>query len=125
MKYTYPAVFHAEDDGFWVEFSDISGCFSQGDTETDALQNASEALEAYIGECLDENKSLPAPSDIQKIKTDKDSFSSFVTCSIRSKEKSVKKTLTIPEWLNKKAEAAGINFSQVLQDSLKKKLQLS
>ena len=37
-------------------------------------------------------------------------------------EKSVKKTLTIPQWMNEAAEKQGINFSQVLQEALAAKL---
>ena len=40
-------------------------------------------------------------------------------------EKSVKKTLTIPEWLNKAALEQNINFSQTLQDALKARLHLT
>ena len=36
---------------------------------------------------------------------------------------SVKKTLTIPKWMNEQAIAAGINFSQTLQDAIRKELQ--
>lgn len=42
----------------------------------------------------------------------------------RYNNKAVKKTLTIPEWLNEEATALGINFSQVLQDALKEQLNI-
>ena len=38
--------------------------------------------------------------------------------------KLVKKTLTIPEWLNIVAESNNVNFSQLLQSALKQHLQL-
>lgn len=40
----------------------------------------------------------------------------------RTNSKAVKKTLTIPEWLNEEAMTLGINFSQVLQDALMQKI---
>lgn len=47
-KHFYPAVFHEEDGGFWVEFPDLPGCFTQGDTFEEAYAMAIEALELYL-----------------------------------------------------------------------------
>ena len=38
--------------------------------------------------------------------------------------RAVKKTLSIPEWLNEAAIAMDINFSQVLQEALLAKIQM-
>ena len=48
MKVIYPAIFHAEDGGFWVEFPDLPGCFTQGDTESEAYANAVETMELFL-----------------------------------------------------------------------------
>lgn len=120
MKYTYPVLFHFEDGGYWGEFPDFDGCFTQGDTQEAVYANAQEALEACIGLYLDENRELPKPTEITALNLQDGTFPSLVECTIRTKEKSVKKTLSIPLWLNEKAENAGINFSKVLQDALKK-----
>jgi hypothetical protein len=42
----------------------------------------------------------------------------------RINNKVVKKTLTIPQWLNVEAERQGVNFSMVLQNGLKQYLHL-
>lgn len=39
-------------------------------------------------------------------------------------EQALKKTLTIPQWLNKLAEAQNVNFSKVLQTALKEYLKI-
>ena len=122
MKYYYPAVFVKDDDKIGVSFPDIPGCFTFGDDMADALFMAEDAASMMIASFEDDGDPIPASSDIATIKTD--GIVSLVpvdTDEWRRKfdNKAVKKTLTIPSWLNRKAEKAGVNFSQVLQDALK------
>ena len=124
MKIMYPAIFHAEaDGGFWVEFPDLPGCSTQGDTETEVYANAVEAMELYLQDDYTID-TLPKVSAASKITTDKNSFVSFICGEFKVNEKAVKKTLTLPAWLNIQAEKAGVNFSQTLQEALYKKLDL-
>lgn len=62
MKVTYPAIAHLEDNSYWVEFPDLAGCFSSGDTLPDAISNAEEALRLYISSLRDRNLDVPPPS---------------------------------------------------------------
>lgn len=127
MKLIYPAVFHKEDDSVWVEFPDLIGCQSFGDNVQDAYENAKEALEAYCITMLEEKHELPKACDITSIHTENGTFTSLVETDLTtqmSKMKSVKKTLTIPMWMNEMAENQGINFSQTLQNALKTQLGL-
>ena len=124
MKLIYPAIFHKEDNAFWVEFPDLEGCNSFGDTLEETLANAREALEGYSISLIENGEKLPEPSDIEAVKTD-DGFVSIVDTDLSAyfkQNKAVKKTLTIPEWLNNAANQKGINFSQVLQDALLEKI---
>lgn len=125
MLFVYPAVFHHEDNSYWVEFPDLPGCQSFGDSVIETLEYAQEALSGYILTLLEDNKALPKASDINLITVDSNSFTSLISCSLSpAKEtKAVKKTLTIPSWLNERAMAQGINFSQTLQDALLSKIQ--
>lgn len=127
MKLTYPAIFHHENESYWVEFPDLIGCNSFGDTAEETLKAAQEALEGYALTLLEEGKKLPEPSDITNIQIDENSFTSFVQTDLSAylnNSKAVKKTLTIPEWLNNQAVANGINFSKVLQEALIKQLNM-
>lgn len=120
MKAAYPAVIHPDDGRYWVEFPDLDGCFSDGDTLAEAACNAEEALGAYLCSLIERNITLPAPSDIRDVPCE-DGFTSIVATEplrYRKSTKSVKKTLTIPEWLNEAAESRHVNFSSVLQDAL-------
>lgn len=125
MLNIYPAVFHKEGDSFWVEFPDIEGCQSYGDSLEETMNNAQEALGLYIASKLDNNEEINKPSDIKNIES-ADGFVSYVSSDVskyRKKVKAVKKTLTIPEWLNEEAEKNHINFSSVLQKALMDELQ--
>ncbi len=128
MNLIYPAIFHKEDNAYWVEFPDLEGCQSFGDTLTETVLNAKEALEGYAITLLEEGHKLPAPSDITNIACDKNSFSTLVECDITNhltKCRAVKKTLTIPSWLNDMAVSEGVNFSGILQNALMEYLHLN
>lgn len=125
MLFIYPAVFHKQDDCYWVEFPDLEGCQTYGDSLNETMEYAQEALSAYLLTSLEQNLPFAQPSDISSISSDSDSFVTFVTCDINQYKdtKAVKKTLTIPAWLNERALAMNINFSQVLQEALLTKIQ--
>lgn len=121
MKFIYPALFHKEDGSYWVEFPDLEGCQSFGDTLEETMDNAKEALEGYCIAAIENDIKIPKARDIKSIKTGNDEFSSLICADISAylqREKAVKKTLTIPSWLNDKANEKGINFSLTLQNAL-------
>lgn len=128
-KLFYPAVFHpAEEGGFWVSFPDIPECLTQGDNMAQAYEMAVDALGLSITDIVDNKGYLPVPSSPDSIKIDDNGFLVIIQFDLaayrkRTSSKVVKKTLTIPEWLNEEALARGINFSQVLQEGLVAKIQ--
>ena len=130
-KYTYPAVFTPEENGAYsVDFPDLEGCYTCGDNLTDSIMMAEDVLAfvLYGYEC--EEKPIPPPSKLEEVKLQDGSFVNYIVCDTlvyrkMYSNKSVKKTLSIPEWLNEAAEKAGINFSGVLQDALIKQLNLN
>ena len=90
MKIMYPAIFHAEEDGgFWVEFPDLHGCSTQGDTDIESYTNAVEAMELYLQDDYTID-TLPKASAASKIITDKNSFISFVCGEFKVNEKAIK-----------------------------------
>lgn len=120
MLFVYPAIFHKDEGAYWVEFPDLKGCQSFGDNVSDTVAGAQEALEAYVLTLLEEGMQLAKPSDIGEISAPADGFVSLVSCDIAPYKgtKAVKKTLSIPSWLNDRATAMGLNFSQILQEAL-------
>jgi len=125
MKTAYPAIVHEEDGSFWVEFPDLEGCFSEGEAMADAISNASDALGGYLCSLMDRGINAPSASDVKEIDPEGGIVTIIVTdpLSYKRSTKSVKKTLTIPEWLNEEAEKRHINFSSVLQKALAAMIQ--
>ncbi len=127
-KLFYPAIFHkAEEGGFWITFPDIPECMTQGDDMQQAYEMAVDALGLAITSCEEEKLELPVPSEPYKIVLGEGEFCVVVEFDLlaykkRTNSKAVKKTLSIPEWLNEEATALGINFSQVLQEALMQKV---
>ena len=64
MLFVYPAIFHKEEDAYWVEFPDLEGCHTYGSSIEDTMQSAQESLSAYLLTLMEQGKSLAAPSDI-------------------------------------------------------------
>lgn len=122
-KLFYPAIFHkAEEGGFWVSFPDIPECLTEGDDMTQAYEMAVDALGLSISTMIEAKQTLPlaSPPDILVVEDGFVVIVEFDMATYRKKHnsKAVKKTLSIPEWLNEEAMALGINFSQVLQEAL-------
>ena len=125
--YIYPAIFSYDNDGISIEFPDLPGCFSCADTTEEATINSKEAMALHISSIEEDNEQIPEPSKITDILLEKNQVIMIVEVWMpiyRDKIKyvSVKKTLTIPKWLNDLAEQNKINFSHLLQDSIKEHL---
>ena len=130
MKYAYPAIFTKDGKFYSVNFPDLEGCYTQGDTIENALEMAEDILCMTLYNLEENKQSIPVPSDIKSISVGTDEIVSLVSCdTIEYRQfydnKAVKKTLTIPSWLNTMSEREGINFSAVLQNALKRELHIT
>jgi predicted RNase H-like HicB family nuclease len=130
MKYVYPACFYKEEDGrHSVDIPDFSMA-TFGNDLTDALYMAADAIAGRIHLAIRGDESLPAPSSIRDVTPDELSVSGFASMvyvdldamAPAYEDKPVKKTLSIPSWLNIAAERKNINFSAALKDALIEKL---
>lgn len=131
-KYSYPAVFTPEENGAYsINFPDIEGCYTCGDNLADGIMMAEDALAFTLYDDYEkENRPVPMPSTIDTIALETGEFINYIACDTLAyrkmhSNKAVKKTLSIPEWLNEAAENANINFSRALQDALMKQLNLN
>lgn len=128
--YVYPAVFTFEEDGVSVEFPDLPGCLTCGNDVNEAVQMAKEALALHLYGLEEDGDPIPEPSPPTRIKAEANQAIMLVEVwmpPVRSEvqNRAVKKTLTIPKWLNDLAERRKVNFSQVLQEALKQHLGVS
>lgn len=137
MYISYPAVFYKNlnEEGYTVTFPGLQGCVTGGVDEQEAFAMAEDALCAYLYEYYIDKKSFPKSESISNISLkiedeDKDyytidgSFISLVGANMdeyvkRTDNKTVRKNVTIPSYLNEMAKSRGVNFSQVLTDALK------
>lgn len=131
MNYIYPAVFYPEEDGrYSVIFPDLNDLATYGDTLADAFAMAQEACGQYLFTSLRGGEHLPSPSSLDDVqKEDAHALVNMICVNLDAyarayDDKAVKKTLSIPAWLNTACENLGINFSKVLKDALIAKLQV-
>ena len=129
-KFFYPALFHKEDGGgFWVSFPDIPECLTQGTDMSQAYEMAVDALGLALEDRMKENN-VPVPTSIDFLVIAENSYPVIIEFDLleykkKHSSRAVKKTLTIPEWLNDEAIKKGINFSAVLQEALKAQLGIT
>lgn len=138
MLSVYPAIFYTEESGgYSVVFPDLNHLSTCGDDMQEAMEMAVDCLAGYIfTEKLDGNE-IPTPTPLDQVDPyceDDDEedrqmerFVNMVSVDVEAYaaqhfNKAVKKTLSIPQWLNDMAAAKKINFSKVLQAALKREL---
>lgn len=124
-KYVFPAVLTPEENGAYsVRFPDINGCYTSGANLADALFMAEDALALMLYDFEVEKRRIPAPSNEKDILLHNGEISTLIACDTlkyqrMNNKKAVKRTVSLPAWLNDAAIERGLNFSQVLQDSLR------
>ena len=131
MKNTYifPAILTYTDNGISIEFPDLPGCLPCADTTEEAARNAKEAMGLHLWGMEKDSDPIPEPTDIAKLAFSGGEIALLVEVFMppireRLNNRFVKKTLSIPQWLNAEAEQAGVNFSLILQNGLKEYLHL-
>ena len=128
MKLVYPAVFTPYEDGsggYVVEFPDLPGCVTGGDDMAEAIFMAEDAASGWVLTELEDGKKAPKASELGDIATESGQFVNMVALDMdayaaKYGSRAVKKTLTIPAWLNTYAEDHNISCSAVLQEALSK-----
>lgn len=125
MVYVFPAIFTPSEGGYAIRFPDLPGTNSQGKDMADAIYMARDALAMWIDFLMDEGEEIPQASAPGVVKLEHGQFVTMIDTDMeayrrRKNSKAVKKTVTIPAWLNEEAEAHKVNFSAILQEGLKK-----
>lgn len=126
--YFYPAIFQVETQGYSVFIPDIPGCMTQGDTMEEALAMAQEAIGLMLEGVAPAD--YPAASLPQALALEKDQFALMVpfdklAYDKKYNQKSVKKTLSLPKWLDTLGKERNVNFSNLLQNALMRELGLT
>lgn len=131
MKFVYPALFSPweKGTGYTVTFPDLPGCVTEGDTLAQAIEMAEDAASGWVLGELEDGNAVPPASSPLSVPHEENEFVTMIVLDMDSYaekhgEKSVRKNLTIPAWLNTAAEKKHINFSSALQAGLKLQLHL-
>ena len=122
----YPAIFHKENESYWVEFPDLPGCQSYGESLEEAILFAEEALGLYLVSLIESEEYIPSSSDISDIICSGE-FTTYISTDIdkyRRNSKAVRKDGSIPAWLAEEAEKKHLSLSKILQEGLYKRLGL-
>lgn len=124
----YPCIVKKEDGIFYANFLDFEGCFTDGETLEEVVINAKDVLSGTLFTMAKHNIQFPS-SENKKINLKDGEFLIYIDVWIspileKAKNQSIKKTLTIPKWLNDEAEKHSLNFSNILQTALKETLGL-
>ncbi|MCL2548574.1 MAG: type II toxin-antitoxin system HicB family antitoxin [Symbiobacteriaceae bacterium] len=127
MKYVYPAILRQGDNSVGVSIPDLPGCHTYGNDLADALIMAKDAVEMWLWSAEDEGIPIPPASD--NLSPGLGETCTLVVADTTEYRKAndaraVKKTLSIPSWLNQMAEKANAPFSQILQQGLKSYLNI-
>lgn len=130
-RYHFIAVLeYGENGSIGVYFPDLPGCVSAADTTEKAIENAKEALSLHLFGMEEDGDEIPKPSELPHIEFGKSEIPTMIEVFMKPfREKMhsryIKKTLSIPNWLNTAAEEQHINFSAVLQAALMEQLNLN
>jgi len=124
MIYVFPAIFTPVGSGYAIRFPDLPGTNSQGKDLAESIYSARDALGSWLDYLMDECQDIPQPSDLSSISLESGQIITMIDVDMtayrrRKNFKAVKKTLSIPSWLNEEAEAHNVNFSAILQEGLK------
>lgn len=132
--YRYTAIFTYEEDGVHVVFPDLPGCVTFGKEEEEAVQMAREGLALHLYGMEQDGDEIPQPSSLRTLAKEENLQSNEVFMLVeafmlafreKQSKRFVKKTLSIPYWMNAEAERIGVNFSQTLQNALAEKIALA
>jgi len=131
-RYAYPACFTpCHDDGdYWVvRFPDLDGCMTNAETLEETIEQAHNILEDYMALLERDGHVVPKPTQYENVKAERNEIVQLVVVPMASArrrwdESSVKKTLTLPRWLDEMGQQAGFNFSQILQEGLRNRLNI-
>ena len=123
-EYVYPAIFHPNEDGsFTITYPDLPGCISEGKSLGNAMYMAQSALTQWIEYLTDKKQDVPVASALGCLETAPGEFINLVRADIKD-GRAVKRTVSIPKWMDDKVTEAGLSLSRILQDALKDRLNV-
>ena len=130
MKYVYPAILTQEDDGIIVSFPDVEGARTDGATMEEALENADDVLNLMLLTMEEKHMNIKPPTPIASLDVPKGSTVALVRSDTFAYSKKVdtrdiRKSVSIPAWMDSLAREHNLNFSNVLQNAICRELNIA
>lgn len=130
MKYVYPAILTQEDDGIIVSFPDVEGARADGATMEEALENADDVLNLMLLTMEEKHMDPKPPTPIASLDVPKGSTVALVRSDTFAYSKKVdtrdiRKSVSIPAWMDSLAREHNLNFSNVLQNAICRELNIA
>lgn len=128
-QYIFPAVFTRTEAGLSISFPDLPDCEATASSTEEGFEHAREALAMLLYKMEENNEAIPEPTDATQIPAEANQFVTVIDAWMppfrkKMENQAVKKTLTVPKWLDDAAKSAGLNYSRILQDALKDELNI-
>lgn len=121
-NYVYPALFRANEDGtYTVTFPDLPGCITEGKSLENAAFMARDAMSTWLEYTLDHKEPVPAVSDLRGLHAGPGEFLNLVCADVKD-GRAVRRTVSLPKWMDDKVTENGLSLSKVLQDALEARL---
>ena len=122
MEFVYPAIFHsnANDGSFTITYPDLPGCISEGKSLGHAIAMAQDALYGWLEYHVDKKKDIPPASSINSISLECNEIVNLIRVELKL-ERAVKRTVSLPRWMDDRVLHEGLSLSRVLQDALSAK----
>lgn len=130
MKYIYPVILTPDGDGVLAYFPDIDGTHTDGSSIEEALVNAEDVLALMLMTMEDEQMDIKPPTPIAKLKIPANAITALVradTLAYRRKvdTRAVRKSVSVPAWMDALAKEHNLNLSQLLQNAISKELNIA
>ena len=126
MQYIYTAIFTPIEDGsgYYAKVPDLPGCITTGNSLADAIDQITDAMNAWLVVAEDEGDEIASPTPQDQLSAGSDAILSRVSADTieyraRTDTRAVRKNVSLPCWMVRLADKRGINCSQVLQDALR------
>ena len=126
MKYIYTALFTPIEDGsgYYAKVPDLPGCITTGNSLSDAIDQITDAMSAWLVVAEDEGEPIAPLSPQEKLSVDAGTICSLISADTieyraQTDPRAVRKNVSLPSWMVRLADKRGINCSQVLQDALR------
>lgn len=128
MKGLYAAIFERGDDKVYVSFPDLPGCITSGKDMTEAYEMAVDAANLWMTSTVEDlNEPVPEATPIERIKYPDGAQVMLIQIDTeeylkRTETKAVRRTVSIPSWMDQIAQKRGISLSKVLQEALREQI---